>query len=78
MTAEFAAAWFNAKAAQGQQVVMDNRCGVPGDFDTPGEWPCSTQIVFGIEMNEKFKVLTVPVPIRIRPLRRSPSPQVGE
>ncbi len=35
MTAEFAANWFNSKAAQGQQVVMDNRCGLPGDFDTP-------------------------------------------
>ena len=35
MTAEFASAWFNEAAAQGRQVVMDNRCGLPGDFDTP-------------------------------------------
>lgn len=35
VTAEFAAEWFNNAAAQGRQVVMDNRCGVPGDFDTP-------------------------------------------
>ncbi|CZR55229.1 uncharacterized protein PAC_05116 [Phialocephala subalpina] len=35
MTAEFAAAWFNTAAESGRQVVMDNRCGLPGDFDTP-------------------------------------------
>jgi alpha-L-fucosidase len=35
MTAEFAASWFNRAATQGRQVVMDSRCGLPGDFDTP-------------------------------------------
>lgn len=35
LTAEFAAQWYNSKAQQGQQVTMDNRCGLPGDFDTP-------------------------------------------
>lgn len=35
MTAEFASAWFNRAAAEGRQVVMDARCGLPGDFDTP-------------------------------------------
>ncbi|KAF8865386.1 glycoside hydrolase [Acephala macrosclerotiorum] len=35
MTAEFASAWFNKAAESGRQVVMDNRCGLPGDFDTP-------------------------------------------
>lgn len=35
LTAEFAAAWFNSQADQGRQVLMDNRCGLPGDFDTP-------------------------------------------
>lgn len=35
LTAEFASAWFNTAAEQGRQVVMDNRCGLPGDFDTP-------------------------------------------
>ncbi|OCL03917.1 glycoside hydrolase family 29 protein [Glonium stellatum] len=34
-TAEFAASWFNAAAAQNRQVVMNARCGLPGDFDTP-------------------------------------------
>jgi len=34
-TAEFAAAYFNAAAAEGRQVLINNRCGVPGDFDTP-------------------------------------------
>lgn len=34
-TAEFAAAWFNEAAAQGRQVATNNRCGTPGDFDTP-------------------------------------------
>ena len=34
-TAEFAAAWFNQAAAENRQVLMDNRCGLPGDFDTP-------------------------------------------
>lgn len=35
LTAEFASNWFNTAASQGRQVVMDNRCGLPGDFDTP-------------------------------------------
>ena len=35
MTAEFAAWYFNAKASQGKQVLTNNRCGTPGDFDTP-------------------------------------------
>jgi alpha-L-fucosidase len=35
LTAEFASAWFNRAADEGRQVVLDNRCGLPGDFDTP-------------------------------------------
>lgn len=35
MTAEFAAEYFNSKAQKGEQVMINNRCGVPGDFDTP-------------------------------------------
>jgi alpha-L-fucosidase len=35
LTAEFASQWFNEQAEAGRQVVMDNRCGLPGDFDTP-------------------------------------------
>ena len=35
MTAEFAASWFNTAANEGRQVLLDNRCGLPGDFDTP-------------------------------------------
>ncbi|KAI1852699.1 hypothetical protein JX266_002240 [Neoarthrinium moseri] len=35
LTAEFAAHYFNSMAEQGKQVLLDNRCGVPGDFDTP-------------------------------------------
>ena len=35
LTAEFAAAYFNMNAQQGKQVAIDNRCGLPGDFDTP-------------------------------------------
>lgn len=35
LTAEFAAQYFNMFAAQGRQVLIDNRCGLPGDFDTP-------------------------------------------
>lgn len=34
-TAEFAAEYFNAAARQGKQVLTNNRCGTPGDFDTP-------------------------------------------
>ncbi|KAI0475354.1 glycoside hydrolase [Xylariaceae sp. FL0804] len=35
LTAEFAAGYFDGAAADGRQVLLDNRCGVPGDFDTP-------------------------------------------
>jgi alpha-L-fucosidase len=35
LTAEFAAAYFNNAAQQGKQVLLNNRCGLPGDFDTP-------------------------------------------
>lgn len=35
LTTEFAAEWYNGAIAQNRQVVMNNRCGVPGDFDTP-------------------------------------------
>ena len=35
VTAEFAAEYFNTNAAQGRQVMTNNRCGTPGDFDTP-------------------------------------------
>lgn len=34
-SAIFASAFFNDAAREGRQVVMDNRCGLPGDFDTP-------------------------------------------
>lgn len=34
-TASFAADWFNKAAAEGRQVTMNARCGLPGDFDTP-------------------------------------------
>ena len=35
LTPEFAAAWFNQACSEGRQVVMNNRCAVPGDCDTP-------------------------------------------
>jgi alpha-L-fucosidase len=35
LTAEFASQWFNEQAQMGRQVVMNSRCGLPGDFDTP-------------------------------------------
>ncbi|KAH8591708.1 putative alpha-L-fucosidase [Bisporella sp. PMI_857] len=35
LTASFAAKWYNAALAENKQVVMNNRCGLPGDFDTP-------------------------------------------
>lgn len=41
LTIPFAAAWYNAAATSGRQVTMNNRCGVPGDFDTP-EYPRSS------------------------------------
>lgn len=34
-TAEFAAGFLNNNAEGGRQVVFNNRCGLPGDFDTP-------------------------------------------
>jgi alpha-L-fucosidase len=34
-TLEFASEWFNRAALQNRQVVMNARCGLPGDFDTP-------------------------------------------
>ncbi|KAJ6160330.1 hypothetical protein N7470_003726 [Penicillium chermesinum] len=34
-TIEFASAWFNRAAEENRQVVMNARCGLPGDFDTP-------------------------------------------
>jgi alpha-L-fucosidase len=34
-TTEFASAWFNRAAQENRQVVMNARCGLPGDFDTP-------------------------------------------
>lgn len=35
MTLEFATTWFNNASLQNRQVIMNNRCGLPGDFDTP-------------------------------------------
>lgn len=35
LTASFAASYFNNAAASGKQVLLNNRCGLPGDFDTP-------------------------------------------
>jgi alpha-L-fucosidase len=34
-TAEFASSWFNKLAKENKQVLMNARCGLPGDFDTP-------------------------------------------
>ncbi|KAH6684291.1 putative alpha-L-fucosidase [Halenospora varia] len=36
-SAEFASAWFNRASAQGREVTMNSRCGIPegSDFDTP-------------------------------------------
>ncbi|KAF2023081.1 glycoside hydrolase [Setomelanomma holmii] len=34
-TAELAATWYNALAASNKQALMNARCGLPGDFDTP-------------------------------------------
>lgn len=34
-TPEFASAWFNTAAKEGRQVMTNNRCGTPGDYDTP-------------------------------------------
>lgn len=34
-TAEFAANWYNSLAKQNKQAIMNARCGLPGDFDTP-------------------------------------------
>jgi alpha-L-fucosidase len=41
LTLQFAAEWFNSAASSGRQVTLNNRCGVPGDFDTP-EYPRSS------------------------------------
>jgi alpha-L-fucosidase len=41
LTSEFAASWYNSAAVTGRQVTMNNRCGLPGDFDTP-EYPRSS------------------------------------
>jgi alpha-L-fucosidase len=35
LTTEFAAQWFNDGIAQNRQFVLNSRCGIPGDFDTP-------------------------------------------
>ncbi|KAK4624790.1 Tissue alpha-L-fucosidase [Fulvia fulva] len=35
LTAQFAAQYFNDAAREGKQVLINNRCGLPGDFDTP-------------------------------------------
>ena len=35
MTADWAANWFNKAASEDRHVVMDARCGLPGDFDSP-------------------------------------------
>jgi alpha-L-fucosidase len=35
MTTSFAAQYFNSAANNGKQVLLNNRCGLPGDFDTP-------------------------------------------
>jgi len=35
MTTAFATRYFNDAAAAGKQVLLNNRCGLPGDFDTP-------------------------------------------
>ncbi|KAF2650903.1 glycoside hydrolase family 29 protein [Lophiostoma macrostomum CBS 122681] len=34
-TTEFASSWFNKLANENKQVLMNARCGLPGDFDTP-------------------------------------------
>ncbi|CAG8941715.1 unnamed protein product [Penicillium salamii] len=34
-TTDFASAWYNKAAQENRQVVMNARCGLPGDFDTP-------------------------------------------
>jgi alpha-L-fucosidase len=41
LTFQFASEWFNSAAASGRQVTLNNRCGIPGDFDTP-EYPTSS------------------------------------
>ncbi|KAF2673742.1 glycoside hydrolase [Microthyrium microscopicum] len=35
VTLEFASNWYNKANSEGRQVVMNNRCGFPGDYDTP-------------------------------------------
>lgn len=34
-TTDFASAWYNKLATENKQVLMNARCGLPGDFDTP-------------------------------------------
>ncbi|PSN65894.1 glycoside hydrolase [Corynespora cassiicola Philippines] len=34
-TTDFASAWFNKLADENKQALMNARCGLPGDFDTP-------------------------------------------
>lgn len=34
-TIEFASNWYNQAAKENRQVVMNSRCGLPGDYDTP-------------------------------------------
>ncbi|KAF2730703.1 glycoside hydrolase [Polyplosphaeria fusca] len=35
LTASFASTWYNRLAASNKQALMNARCGLPGDFDTP-------------------------------------------
>lgn len=35
VTTQFAASWYNTALSQNRQVAMNDRCGIPGDFDTP-------------------------------------------
>jgi len=43
VTPQFATEWYNTAKVQNQQVAMNNRCGIPGDFDTPEfKWVTST------------------------------------
>jgi alpha-L-fucosidase len=35
MITDFAVSWYSRAATEGRQVIMDSRCSLPGDFDTP-------------------------------------------
>jgi alpha-L-fucosidase len=35
MTTDFAVSWYSRAATEGRQVIMDSRCSLSGDFDTP-------------------------------------------